>query len=188
VAPHHPQLAGLILALVVLPSGAGAQTPGPHDGRDWLEIEALAPGTRIVVTLTTGEKRVGDFRLATADGLTIAVRSTNGRQHAREETVPASLIATVTTARDTAWNGAIIGAGIGAALASWDYLIDPSEPDNAAIFTVAIGLGTAIGAGIDALVNKDGKLLYTSPRQTATVTVLPFLRKNQHGVIVSIRF
>ena len=70
----------------------------------------------------------------------------------------------------------------------WDYLIDPSEPGNAAIFTVAIGLGTAIGAGIDALVNKGGKVLYASPRRTRGLMLSPLLEKDRQGALVSVRF
>ena len=156
MAPHRRQLAGFILALTVLPGGARAQTVDPHG---WPRVVALAPGTRIVVTLNTGEKRVGDCQRATADGVTI-VRPKEGQQPAREETLPMSLIASVATATDPLSNGALIGAGIGTGLATWDYLIDPSEPGNAAVFIAAIGLGTAIGAGIDALVNRGGKVLY----------------------------
>ena len=97
------------------------------------------------MTLKTGEKRSGVFRRATADDVTIAVRPKKGDEQVREETLPKSRIASVATAADPVWNGALIGAGFGTGLAMWDYLIDPSEPGNAAIFTVAIGLGTAIG-------------------------------------------
>ena len=88
---------------------------------------------------------------------------------------------------DRLWNGMLVGAAIGMGLATWDYLIDPSEPDNAVIFTVAVGLGTAVGAGIDALRNK-GRLVYASPRRQAAVQVLPLLEKNRHGALVRIRF
>ena len=82
----------------------------------------------------------------------------------------------------------LIGAAIGTGLATWDYLIDPSEPGNAAIFTVAIGLGAAIGAGIDALRTKGGKLLHASSRQTTAMRVLPLLERNRQGALVCIRF
>jgi hypothetical protein len=67
-------------------------------------------------------------------------------------------------------------------------MIDPSEPGNAVVFTVAIGLGTAIGAGVDALRTKGGKLLYASPRQTTEIRVLPLLERNRLGALVCIRF
>jgi hypothetical protein len=91
-------------------------------------------------------------------------------------------------ATDPLVNGALIGAAIGTGLAMWDYLIDPSEPGNAAIFTAAIGLGTALGAGIDALTKKRGKVLYASPRQNTGVTISPLLGKDRQGVLVYVRF
>jgi hypothetical protein len=102
-----------------------------------------------------------------------------------QETLPKAPIA---TARDPLWNGALIGAGIGAGFAMWDYLIDPSEPGNGVIFATGIGLGAAIGAGIDALLNKRGKVVSAVPRQTTGVTVSPAFGEDQQGVLVSIRF
>jgi hypothetical protein len=189
MALHQRQLAGFALALTVFPSGVGAQAVAPAGGRDdWQRVDGLAPGTSIVVKLKTGENRVGDFRRATADHLAIVVRPKEGGARTTEETLPKSQIVHVATGADPLLNGALIGAGIGTGLAMWDYLIDPSEPGNAAIFTVAIGVGAAIGAGIDALVNKRGKVLYAPRRQTAGVTVSPVLGKDQQGVLVSIRF
>jgi hypothetical protein len=188
MAPRQRQLAGFVLALTVLSADARAQTGEFRGGREWSNVEALSPGTRIVVTLKTGEKWIGGFRRATADDVTIAVRPKKGQGPVKEETLPSPLIATVVTAGDPWWTGALIGAGIGTGLATWDYLIDPSEPGNAAIFTVAIGLGSAIGAGIDSLVNKGGKVLYASPRSTAGVTVSPLLGRHQQGMRVTIRF
>ena len=70
----------------------------------------------------------------------------------------------------------------------WDYLIDPSEPGNAVLFAVAIGLGSAVGAGIDALVNRGGMLLYTSPRQIRRWMISPVLGRDRQGALVSVRF
>jgi hypothetical protein len=188
MAPRRRTLAGfIILALAVLPRVAHAQAASPDGRQGWPTVDALAPSTKIVVTLKTGETWVGDFRRTSAADVTIAVRP-KGQQPAKEETLPKSLIATVATAPDPVWNGALLGAGIGTGLAIWDYLIDPSEPGNAAIFTVAIGLGTAIGAGIDALVNRRGKVLYAASGQTASITVSPSLAKDRRGMFVSIRF
>lgn len=188
MAPRRRTLAGfIILALAVLPRVAHAQAAGADGGQAWPTVDAVAPSTKIVVTLKTGEKWIGNFRRASTDDVTIAVRP-KGQQPAKEETLPKSLIATVATAPDPVWNGALVGAGVGTGLAMWDYLIDPSEPGNAAVFTVAIGLGTAIGAGIDALVNRRGKVLYAASRHTASLTVSPSLARDRRGVLVSIRF
>ena len=92
------------------------------------------------------------------------------------------------TAIDRLWNGALIGGAVGAGLATWDYLIDPSEPGNAAVYAVAIGLGTAIGAGIDALVNRGGRVLYAAPPQRQTPLISLVLGHYRRGALVSLRF
>jgi hypothetical protein len=97
-------------------------------------------------------------------------------------------IVTQSKGRDSLWNGALIGAAIGVGLATWDYFIDPSEPGNAAIFAVSTGLGTAVGAGIDALLNRSSKTLDASPQPARRVRVSPVLRKDRQGALVSIRF
>ena len=89
---------------------------------------------------------------------------------------------------DRLWNGALIGGAVGAGLATWDYLVDPSEPGNAAVYAVAIGLGTAIGAGIDALVNRGGRVLYAAPPQRRTTLLSLVLGSHRRGAQVSIRF
>ena len=96
---------------------------------------------------------------------------------------------TVTEIRttDPLSNGALIGAAVGTGLATWDYLIDPSEPGNAVVFSIAIGLGTAIGAGIDALVSSGGTL-YASPGQTRRVTLAPISGKGRQGARLFVRF
>lgn len=87
---------------------------------------------------------------------------------------------------DQLLNGMLIGAAVGAGLAIWDYTIDPSEPGNATIFTIAIGLGGAIGAGIDAWRIRPGRLLYASPRRTISMRVLPTLERNRRGARVCV--
>ena len=105
---------------------------------------------------------------------------------------PAQVVADVPpsgiTAADPLWNGALVGAAIGTGFAMWDYLIDPSEPGNAVVFGGAIGLGAAVGAGIDALMNRGGKIPHVSPRQARRVMMSPVLRKNRQGALVSVLF
>ena len=90
---------------------------------------------------------------------------------------PAYAQATPAPRPDPLTNGALIGAAVGGGLAMVDYLIDPSEPGNAVAFTVAIGLGAAIGAGIDALIK---------PRRAGVVSLSPIIGKRK-GLRVSVR-
>lgn len=135
-------------------------------------VGILAPARAPAQTL---DGSFDGLRPALMKGQTDVVTDT-GRQQTKSN---------VTT--DPLWNGALIGAGIGAGLATWDYLVDPSEPGNAAVFTVAIGLGTAIGAGIDALLSRRN-VLYPSPRQSRRLMLTPFVAKDRQGALVSVRF
>ena len=73
------------------------------------------------------------------------------------------------------------------ALATWDDLIDPSEPGNAAIFAVAIVGGTAIGAGIDRVI-AGGRVLYRSRPHRPSLRISPFTHRDGQGVLVAVRF
>ena len=166
-------LGGFVFAVALCPAAARAQTSA-HSFEELQRI--LKVRQTVVVTDESGREIKGKVdRLSTAS-ITVGGRTFTDTA-IREIRLPDSL-----------WNGSLIGAAVGTGLATWDYLIDPSEPGNAAIFTVAIGLGTAIGAGIDALRAKGGKLLYASPRKTMTVRVLPLLERNRQGALVCIRF
>ena len=142
-------LGGLVFAVALLPASADAQTAV----RSFEELQRMLKVRQTVVVIDESSREVTGKtdKLSTASitvgGLTFADASI------REIRLP-----------DPLWNGMLVGAAIGTGLATWDYLIDPSEPGNAVVFTVAIGLGAAIGAGLDALRTKGGKLLYASPR------------------------
>jgi hypothetical protein len=156
-----------------------APSPGPAQtvASSFEELrQVLKKGQTVVVTDASGQRTKGKVADLSPSSLVVLIRE------ARTFTE-----GTVTEIRtiDSVWNGALIGAAIGTGLATWDYLIDPSEPGNAAVFTVAIGLGTAVGAGIDALVNR---LLYRSPRQTRRLMFSPVVEKDRKGALVSVRF
>ena len=127
-----------------------------------------------------------ELRQSLKNGQKIVVTDTSGRRTREKWGTRALTEDTVREIRviDPLWNGAVLGATIGAGLATWDYLIDPSEPGNGIIFTVSIGLGTAIGAGVDALIGRGGKIVYASRR----VTISPILGKDRQGALVSVRF
>lgn len=95
-----------------VPGLAVSQTVPPTAAGDWQRVDALRPGTRIVVTLKTGEKRITDFLRATADDVTNAIRGKDA-ESVKEETLPKSLIRTVAT-DDPVKNGTGVGALAGA--------------------------------------------------------------------------
>jgi multidrug efflux pump subunit AcrA (membrane-fusion protein) len=173
IGPNRRWLGGFVLAAALFPCSARAQALAQsfEDLRQTLKV-----GQRVVVTDESGQKSKGRVDELSTSSFTVGPRTFTE--------------VTVTEIRipDPLWNGALIGAAIGAGLATWDYMIDPSEPGNAAIFTVAIGLGTAIGAGIDALTSREGKLLYAAPRQRRGLMISPLIEKHRQAAFVSFRF
>ena len=168
----------LVLVLgALLPGAVCAQTPATSF--DELRLR-LKRGQTVVVTATSGERIKGKVGDVTGSPPSLALLTPTRR------TLAEGSVAEIRTT-DSLLTGALVGGGIGAGLALWDYLIDPSEPDNGAIFVGAIAIGTAVGAGIDALI--DGRrILYRSSRQKGTVTIAPIASAKRQGVRVSIRF
>jgi hypothetical protein len=156
----------------------------------WSALAAFVILATNTATAQTVSSSFEELRQALKKGQTVVVTDTSGR---RTKGKWGALTLTEDTVReiratDPVRNGALIGAAVGTGLATWDYFIDPSEPGNGVIFTVAIGLGAAIGAGIDALVNRGGKLVYTAPRQTRRLTISPIVGRHRQGALVSVRF
>ena len=156
----------LAVFVVLAPTPAPAQTVA-NSFEDLQRM--LKKGQTVFVTDDTGRETKGKVAEVSDDSLIINTPAP--RTFARES---------ITRVRhtDSLKNGALIGGGIGTGLAMWDYLIDPSEPGNAVVFAVGIGLGAAIGAGIDALVSRGGRALWISP----------LAGKDRQGVLVSVRF
>jgi hypothetical protein len=173
----NPGLWTVLAVFVILaPSPAQAQTVASS----FEELrQLLKKGQTVVVTDASGQQIRGKVGDLSPSSLTVLIPDAR--------TFGEDAVAEVR--RPNSWKkGALIGAGVGAGLAIWDYSIDPSEPGNAAITAVAIGLGTAIGAGIDALVGKDGKLLYRPRQRTFSLAIAPLARADRQGVLVSVRF
>lgn len=131
ISPNRRWIGGLAAAVALFPASVRGQIPtqffsspltrvavravAGSQGNEWQRLDALRPGTRIVVTLKTGEKRIGDFRRSTAEDVTIAVgKKKENWEQANEETLPKSLIGTVATydpVKDGVQRGALAGAG-----------------------------------------------------------------------------
>lgn len=178
-APHRQRVRAVVLAglLGVLPSAARAQTPSAS----FDDLRAiLKDGQTVVVTDTAGQRIKGKLRDVSSSPPSLVLAGPAPR------TFPASSIAEVRKTEGVL-NGALIGAGIGTGLALWDYLIDPSEPGNGVIFVVSIGLGTAIGAGIDAM-RDGGRVVYRARSQARNLSMAPMIAGGRRGVRVSVRF
>lgn len=177
--PHGP--AGLVRYAVVLlamlaPASAPAQTPASSFD-DLPRI--LKEGQTVFIRDDAGRETRGKVADVSADFLSITTPA--------QRTFRRDSIATISET-DRLQNGALIGSGIATGFAVWDYLIDPSEPGNAVVFAVAIGLGSAIGAGIDALISRPGRVLYRSGRRIPSVVISLPVERDRRGVLISVRF
>jgi hypothetical protein len=171
--PQRRRLGGLVLAGVLSGGPAHAQ----QTARSFDELQRLldTQEQEIVVIDSAGGRTRGTVAGVSASSLVLTLpQETAGpvvtRRFAVDDVV-------AIRAADLLVNGALVGAAVGAGLAMWDYLIDPSEPGNAVIFAVAIGVGTALGAAADAL-NHGGQVLYLSPDHQGSGAVLPSLAGN----------
>ncbi len=168
-------IAGLLAASAFLtPVAAPAQTVA--SSFDELR-RVLKTGQTVIVTDTGGRQIKGKVSDVGSSALVILIP--------QSRTFAESSVMEI-EGTDSLWNGALLGAGIGTGFAMWDYLIDPSEPGNGAIFTVAIGLGTAIGAAIDKLLTRG--LLYRAPPQMRNLKISALTENERRGVLVSVRF
>jgi hypothetical protein len=168
-----------VLALLVDARAAQAQTARTFEDL----ARVVSANDLVVVTDEAGNKIKG--RVVDVSASALGVSAANRSSSALDTRTFADGTVRKITAADPVWNGAIIGAAAGVGFATWDYLIDPSEPGNAAVFAVAIGLGTAVGAGIDGLVHR---VIYRRPRHPSRTKVLPLLGHGRQGVLVSVRF
>ena len=167
-------------ALTVLAIGIAGPARGQTVADSFHELrQVLKKGQTVEVVDASGQRTRG--KIADVAGTSLVLLVPETRRFVEDDVIEIRAI-------DRLWNGAFIGGAIGAGLATWDYLIDPSEPGNAAVYTVAIGLGTGIGAGIDALINRGGRVLYAAPPQRRTPLISLVLGRHRRGALVSVRF
>jgi hypothetical protein len=178
VKRYRPAVLGALTLALVAPPTASGQTVASS----FAELrQVLKPGQTVVVIDTSGQRTKGKVAELPAAPSSLVVLVPAPR------TFPEGAIVEIRTT-DSRRNGALIGASIGGGLALWDYLIDPSEPGNALITTVAVGLGTALGLGVDALIGRN-KLLYRSRGQAARLKLLPITAAGgRRGVAFNVTF
>jgi hypothetical protein len=101
---------------------------------------------------------------------------------------------TLTHQRDSLWNGALVGAGLGAMVGVAVGISQDDRCRGCAGFNmpltygvVSAGIGAAIGAGVDALFYRRGgdPVRRSSERRTR---LFPWLSKEARGIAGSIRF
>ena len=145
--------------------------PAQHVGRsrvipgNWEAVEALQPGTLIVVTLNNGVRIQGAYKAL--HSVMLEIRDHDGKDSgvARRDVVTI----VVSVASDSSMNGALIGAGIGVAaagivlgtIASGDGYVLPSAQWGAPLLLSAAG--GLLGIVIDRA-HRDEQLLYEAVR------------------------
>ena len=154
----------LVLLLVTTTSLQAQTIPGR-----WEKVDALAPGTPIIVKLRAGDRFEGAFKNTDPEGISL----TDRRQ--KELRVPKSAVRTVETAakvRDRLRNGAWIGAGLGSlsgmvAVIGFARSVTASGSIWGQEMTgymvgaglVGAGIGALAGTAVDAAM-KSGEVIY----------------------------
>jgi hypothetical protein len=159
----------------------------------------LDPDDVISVVRTTGESvsgrllRIGDTDL----DLEIESRPPSGRGRRTSLTIPLTAIQSLDRPRDSARNGALIGAGIGAAVAGGLFVyalaIDRNEIDEWAPIYLGCGAlfggaGALVGWAIDSGRSKPHITFGTRPGKAVRVTVTPSLSRRVVGATLVASF
>ena len=136
------------IALSIVMALPAAAQPAAAD--EWAAVGRLHPGTRIVITLKTGERRKRVFVGSSMEHLTIA----NGRTSSGDETIAKTQVARVVTddaVADGIWRGALVGAGGMLAIAG-AHMKSCNEGCDWGSTTLIVAASAALGAGAGAIV------------------------------------
>ena len=167
----------------------------------------LVPGSATAQTIATSFEELSHM-LKT--GQTVVVIDANGRETRGKmvQSAPTSLVLlegarltarrslteeTVSEVRrlDSRMNGALIGLGVGlgagVAIISAMCADGPGCGPSAQVGMLTAGLGAAIGAGIDSLVNRDGRVVFRSPKKATRLMLSPFIGKDRQALLLSVR-
>lgn len=142
---------------------SGPPRPGVVPG-NWDRVDALQPGSSVMVTLERGDRVQGEFRALDRDMLVVADRA------GRELQVPRSDVCTIVAlgVKDNLGNGTLIGAGTGlaaaltilAVLGSEHGYVLPSAKWGAPLLLA--GIGGLIGVLVDRA-HEGKEVLYMAP-------------------------
>ena len=138
-------------------------------GDEWAAVDRLRPGTRIVVTLKTGERRKRVFAGTSTDDLRIS----KNRQSGGDETVAKTEIARVViddAVADGIWRGALVGAGgmLGIAGAHMKSCNEGCDWGSTTLIVAASAvLGSGAGAIVGVAADADARPVVLYPAETA---------------------
>jgi len=143
-------IASTLLSSLVLASLNAAVVPGR-----WEKVEALPAGTRVQITLKSGEKLGYRLNRASVDHLTASDESGNSIDLSKAEIGKIlSLEESIDSSRDGALWGLLIGAGGGAGIGAATSSRWTNEGGDAAGWVLLwTGVGTGVGAGLGFLLD-----------------------------------
>jgi hypothetical protein len=147
----------------------------------------LRPGERVVVTQYSGDVVRG--RVVSIVPLTVADPETGeSLGTASLELAEADVERLTVLRKDSLWNGALIGLGVGGAVV---FAADCNSPDCDRVQPVVVPLTLALGVGLGALfdfLKKEEKLLYAADSPGPQVFILPVIDRDRRGALVTLRW
>jgi hypothetical protein len=154
--------------VVVAIVAAGTLSAGVVPGR-WEKVAAEKPGSKLIITMQSGERIDGFYKGLTGEHLQLAML--DGQERAVRK-ADVTRIITADKRMGSLTNGFIIGAAVGAAIPLIATAIGVHDDDAGpvAVTTLLVALmGGGIGVGIDAAVQ--GHItLYQAPRAKPAAT------------------
>ena len=154
----------------------------------------LAAGDSIVVVQAGGQPVAGRLtRLGTVD-VDVRPKGRDAREHGRSITIQLDRIQSLERPRDSARNGAVLGAAIGggfaAVMTGYALAVDRNEIDEwagtyAAAGAACTGIGTLVGWALDAARSKPHVRFDAPAPGRTTISVLP-VRPRRGGIGVAL--
>jgi len=180
----------LVLAVVFVADTAHAQSAV----NSFQELQAiLQPGQSVVVTTEGGRQMKG--KVLDVSASTLVLDAFDVSSLVRETRTFAPDTVTMIRRTDSIWNGALIGAGVGA-VATWISVVRACslpDPECEVIARLVFGVpmtigGTVAGALVDRAIGNDPIYLAPSRASQAPVTVSPLFGRKGVGLSLSVRF
>lgn len=175
----------IVCCLMLALSGRVARAQTPAHSFDQLGVR-VDPGDTVTVAQVSGDNVTGTVLSLSTSVLTLLVAG------ARRDFQEPSVVTIRQRHGDPLGNGALWGAGIGAAallsVARAGVGADgPWSAKNTANMTYVAGLGCGVGVAIDAMI-KGHWTLYAKPAPASRVAVVPLAGGSRRGVVVAVRF
>ena len=178
-----------VLAVVLWCAILGARQAAAQEATSFEQLQVLAkPGDTVVVIDKGGQSTKGKIRSISRESLQLASGG-NIREFLQRETAEIKK-----RKADSLLNGAIIGGAVSGAVGAFGVVAVCNEGECgggeiAAVVTIYVGIGAAIGVGIDALI-QPRRTIYRSPGQTtaSNIHVAPLIGGGRRGVALQWSF